>query len=296
MYFVRRFLPSTHLFELLQLTIRHTQLPRQAGHVELLDSSGSSDFSSLSCRERQEELTFSVRYRRYLQLYFQWKNGSFSSVDTTGGGLIYYRASSLFSSFPLLPLTLMHFLPSSRLPTLIDPPLIHPLAPLVSTSHSTSSLPLPPVPRNHSTDTTKVMAFPDGLRMLTGNPFLRSYNSSSLTAQAIGFNCLGSAGGANGDTRQPYLPPYNCPSGMRGEIRFPSCWNGKDLDSSVSGFALLLSSSCDYTCRSFLTFLFLPVRSAHFPLPLFLSFPLAGPLLAHGLPHRRRVRALPLNP
>lgn len=112
------------------------------------------------------------------------------------------------------------------------------------------------------------MAFPDGLRMLTGNPFLRSYNSSSLTAQAIGFNCLGSAGGANGDTRQPYLPPYNCPSGMRGEIRFPSCWNGKDLDSSVSDFALTLSSPSPFRHLLFSLFSFFPVRSANSLLPL----------------------------
>lgn len=46
-------------------------------------------------------------------------------------------------------------------------------------------------------------------------------------AQAIGWNCLG----ATGTTRNPYLPPVNCPNGLRGEIRFPSCWNGVDLDS-----------------------------------------------------------------
>jgi hypothetical protein len=71
-------------------------------------------FSSFSFREEEEELIFCVRCRRLLQLYFQWKNGSFSSVDTTGGGLIYYRASWTFSSLPFLPLILTHFL-SSRL-------------------------------------------------------------------------------------------------------------------------------------------------------------------------------------
>ncbi|GAA5843521.1 hypothetical protein JCM11251_001644 [Rhodosporidiobolus azoricus] len=110
------------------------------------------------------------------QLYFQWANGSFTSVEPgNGGGLIYY------------------------------------------------------LPRSNPTDTTKVTAFPDGLRMLTGNPFKRSYDPSSLTDQAIGWNCLGAP---VSETRQPYLPPYNCPNGLRGEIRFPSCWNGKDLDSA----------------------------------------------------------------
>ncbi|GAA5905670.1 hypothetical protein JCM6882_008742 [Rhodosporidiobolus microsporus] len=85
------------------------------------------------------------------------------------------------------------------------------------------------LPRFHPTDTTNVTAFPDGLRMLTGNPFKRTYDSFSLMAQAIGWNCLGSN---VADTRRPNLPTYNCPNGLRGEIRFPSCWNGKDLDSS----------------------------------------------------------------
>ncbi|GAA6026736.1 hypothetical protein JCM8097_005823 [Rhodosporidiobolus ruineniae] len=85
------------------------------------------------------------------------------------------------------------------------------------------------LPRFHSSDKTNVTAFPDGLRMLTGNPFKRSYDSSSEMAQAIGWNCLGANVAA---TRQPQLPAYNCPNGLRGEIRFPSCWNGKDLDSS----------------------------------------------------------------
>ncbi|GAA5875572.1 hypothetical protein JCM16303_000671 [Sporobolomyces ruberrimus] len=108
------------------------------------------------------------------QLYFQWANGSFTSVDAVGGGLIYY------------------------------------------------------LPRSHPTDKTNVTAFPSGLRMLTGNPFKRSYDGGDA-AQAIGWNCLGAPVSA---TRQPYLPPYNCPNGLRGEIRFPSCWNGVDIQSS----------------------------------------------------------------
>ncbi|KAI5477385.1 WSC and DUF1996 domain containing protein [Pseudohyphozyma bogoriensis] len=85
------------------------------------------------------------------------------------------------------------------------------------------------LPRNNTLDTTPVLAFPDGLRVLTGNPFLRSYNESSLQAQAIGWNCLGQA---SNPTRNPFLPPNDCPDGLRGEVRFPSCWNGVDLDSS----------------------------------------------------------------
>ncbi|BGP05739.1 hypothetical protein JCM10049v2_001552 [Rhodotorula toruloides] len=84
------------------------------------------------------------------------------------------------------------------------------------------------LPRNNAADTTNVTAFPDGFRMLTGNPFKRSYDGSP-TAEAVGWNCLGSNLPA---TRNPWLPNVNCPNGLRGEVRFPSCWNGVDLDSS----------------------------------------------------------------
>lgn len=60
----------------------------------------------------------------------------------------------------------------------------------------------------------------DGLKILTGNPRLRSYASSRM-AQAIGWNCLGQAASP---TRNGFLPPNDCPNGLRGEIRFPSCW------------------------------------------------------------------------
>lgn len=105
------------------------------------------------------------------QLYFHWKNGTFTIANQVGGGLIYY------------------------------------------------------LPRYHSSDKTNVTAFPAGFKMLAGNPFLRSYNSSNLQAQAIGWNCLG----GTTPTRNPYLPSENCPDGLRGEVRFPSCWDGKNL-------------------------------------------------------------------
>ncbi|KAL8280267.1 hypothetical protein RQP46_007381 [Phenoliferia psychrophenolica] len=69
-------------------------------------------------------------------MYFQWANGSVTSVPQVGGGLIYY------------------------------------------------------LPRYHSSDTGPVLAFPDGLKMLIGDPLARSYNPSSLMSQAIGWNCL----------------------------------------------------------------------------------------------------------
>ncbi|KAM0747454.1 hypothetical protein T439DRAFT_349869 [Meredithblackwellia eburnea MCA 4105] len=101
------------------------------------------------------------------------------------------------------------------------------------------------LPRNNSADKDKVQAFPDGFRMLAGNPYVRSYDPNSEEPKAIGWNCIGGGG------RNPWFPTENCPvrhvfllflvfhtdfsnskDGMRGEVMFPSCWNGKDLDSS----------------------------------------------------------------
>ncbi|GAA5978798.1 hypothetical protein JCM10908_004490 [Rhodotorula pacifica] len=151
-----------------------------AGHVHNIVGGSNfnldADFASL----RQSECT-SCLIKQDLsnywtpQLYFQWANGSFSSVQWVGAGLLVYYLQ-----------------------------------------------------RDNAADTTNITAFPDGFRMLTGNPFKRSYQDS-LSAEAIGWNCLGAP---VSQTRQPYLPPYNCPNGLRGEIRFPSCWDGVNLDSS----------------------------------------------------------------
>lgn len=96
--------------------------------------------------------------------------------------------------------------------------------------------------RFNRADTTKVMAFPDGLRILTGNPFLRSYNASSPMAKAIGWNCLGSPS----PTRNPWLPPVDCPNGLRAEIMFPSCWDGQNVD--VSGYKENQDETFSLTC------------------------------------------------
>ncbi|GAA5931213.1 DUF1996 domain-containing protein [Sporobolomyces koalae] len=86
--------------------------------------------------------------------------------------------------------------------------------------------------RSHKDDETEVLAFPEGMRMLAGNPYVRSYNDSSLMAKAIGWNCLGGDKLGMDKTRNPFLPPVNCPNGLRGEIMFPSCWDGINVDSS----------------------------------------------------------------
>lgn len=61
--------------------------------------------------------------------------------------------------------------------------------------------------------------------MLAGNPRLRSFNNT-LEQRAISYVCLGNSGPqTNG------FPNRNCPSGLRLQIVFPSCWDGVNLDS-----------------------------------------------------------------
>ncbi|KAJ3975834.1 hypothetical protein EV361DRAFT_865096 [Lentinula raphanica] len=74
-----------------------------------------------------------------------------------------------------------------------------------------------------------VQAFPDNFRMISGDPTLRSYNASSYAQQAVTFLCLDFDGTS---TKYNSLPPVSCPSGIRAQINFPMCWDGKNLDSS----------------------------------------------------------------
>jgi hypothetical protein len=71
-------------------------------------------------------------------------------------------------------------------------------------------------------------AFPDDFRMLSGDPTLRTYDPNSHAQQAISYLCLDFNGVS---TRHESLPTQSCPSGIRAQINFPSCWDGKNLDS-----------------------------------------------------------------
>ncbi|KAF8348791.1 hypothetical protein F5887DRAFT_1241665 [Amanita rubescens] len=105
-------------------------------------------------------------------LYFQWANGSFTSVN---GGVLILSIDYLFS--------------------------------------------------NPAGNTT---AFPDDFRMISGTPTLRTYDASSFAQQAVTFLCLDFNGVS---TRSNELPPTECPSGIRSQINFPSCWDGVNVDS-----------------------------------------------------------------
>ncbi|PWN26105.1 WSC-domain-containing protein [Jaminaea rosea] len=76
-------------------------------------------------------------------------------------------------------------------------------------------------------DSTSLQPFPKGLKMIAGSAMLfDAPNSDPIKAKAVSFVCLG---GNNPQTTT--LPTGVCSGGMRAQIVFPSCWNGKDLDS-----------------------------------------------------------------
>ncbi|KAJ2934082.1 hypothetical protein H1R20_g2984, partial [Candolleomyces eurysporus] len=72
-------------------------------------------------------------------------------------------------------------------------------------------------------------AFPDDFRMISGNAALRTYDPKSYAQQAVTFLCLDFKGKS---TRHNELPAKTCPDGIRAQINFPSCWDGKNTDSS----------------------------------------------------------------
>jgi hypothetical protein len=64
--------------------------------------------------------------------------------------------------------------------------------------------------------------------MLAGDPFKRNY-TGDFAVQAVSFSCLDYNGPAKPETNE--MPDYNCPDGLRSQVFFPSCWDGKNLDS-----------------------------------------------------------------
>ncbi|KAA8621519.1 WSC domain containing protein [Pyrenophora tritici-repentis] len=79
--------------------------------------------------------------------------------------------------------------------------------------------------RRGDNQTEQLHAFPEGFRMIAGDPDTRS-SDGSLAAQGISFNCLGAnLLETNG------MPNYTCPGGLRAQVFFPQCWDGKNLDS-----------------------------------------------------------------
>ncbi|PBK80068.1 hypothetical protein ARMGADRAFT_93478 [Armillaria gallica] len=65
--------------------------------------------------------------------------------------------------------------------------------------------------------------------MISGDPNIRTLNTSSFAQQAITFLCLNFNGVS---TKYNELPVnQDCSSGIRSQINFPSCWDGMNVDS-----------------------------------------------------------------
>jgi len=71
------------------------------------------------------------------------------------------------------------------------------------------------------------LAFPDGFRMVAGDPARRTQDNSDFAQKAISMMCIFNGGSKeyNG------FPPQQCNT-IRAQVYFPSCWNGKDLDTA----------------------------------------------------------------
>jgi hypothetical protein len=78
-----------------------------------------------------------------------------------------------------------------------------------------------------SPSTEKLQAFPEGFRMLAGDSAKRTVGSNDLATRGISYACLGADKPETND-----IPNYKCPGGLRAQVFFPSCWDGKNLDSS----------------------------------------------------------------
>jgi Domain of unknown function (DUF1996) len=127
---------------------------------------------------------------------------------------------------------------------------------------------------------SKVTAFPAGFQMIAGDTNQRNFtlpvpdppksewasdpeqsSQAALRQKALGFNCLNYAIAPEGSLYRHFLPDKaymdaNCKDGVRFELMFPSCWNGKDITSPnfkdhVAYPSLVMTGDCpsDYPVR-----------------------------------------------
>lgn len=75
----------------------------------------------------------------------------------------------------------------------------------------------------------KMTAFKPGFRMVVGNPTSKTNNRVNICHRCLG-NGAGFAPCDTSDTGE--LPDKYCPQGIRASLIFPSCWDGKNLDSA----------------------------------------------------------------
>ena len=98
-----------------------------------------------------------------------------------------------------------------------------------------------------------IQPFPPGLRMVSGDPLARTYNTSTLThnndrpvADRVSFACLDTAP----IPESPGMNRTECKNGLRAQIHFQSCWNGKDLYKEDSSHVAYMSRMDNGVCPS----------------------------------------------
>lgn len=100
-------------------------------------------------------------------------------------------------------------------------------------------------------NTSDIQPFPKGLRMLSGDALARSYDQTTMTylnlrpvADRVSFACL--------DTsilpETPGMVHTQCKNGLRAQIHFQSCWNGKDLYKSDNSHVAYMSNIDNGVC------------------------------------------------
>ncbi|PYH90916.1 hypothetical protein BO71DRAFT_461155 [Aspergillus ellipticus CBS 707.79] len=99
-----------------------------------------------------------------------------------------------------------------------------------------------------------ITAFPENFRMIAGDSFMRHFpwpipdppksewsgddiSQPALRQKALGFNCLNYNLDPEPSLGRHFMPnktfmDEHCTDGIRFELMFPSCWNGKDADSN----------------------------------------------------------------
>ncbi|KAI9818427.1 MAG: hypothetical protein M1827_000486 [Pycnora praestabilis] len=102
-------------------------------------------------------------------------------------------------------------------------------------------------------DAANIQPFPPGFRMLSGSAAARSYDNATLTATTggrpvsdrVSFNCLDYN---NPQPEQPWMWNTTCPDGLRAQIQFQSCWNGKDNYTSDNSHVAYMSQIDNGIC------------------------------------------------
>ncbi|KAM0281361.1 hypothetical protein ACHAO9_010732 [Fusarium lateritium] len=94
---------------------------------------------------------------------------------------------------------------------------------------------------------SNIEPFPPGFKMLSGDNFVRSYDSKTKTygnsrfkgrpvADRVSFACLDSSGPSK---ERNYMWKTDCDNGMRAQIHFQTCWNGQDYQRDQSHVAYM---------------------------------------------------------